>query len=117
MKKLAKTIAILLCALITAQSFAGVICHTPRMSKVFHLDQNKVAVFQNDVKNGREVASSNQARTQYTATGFTKVLQHLGHKITLHIEDSKNYSEVNDYLVIRNQEGHEITYPLNCYNK
>lgn len=117
MKKLAKTIVFLISAIIATQSFAGIICHTPRMSKVFHIDQNKVAVYQNDVKNGREIASTNQARTQYTTTGFSKVMQHLGHKITLHIEDSKNYSEINDYLVIRDQAGHEITYPINCYNK
>ena len=117
MKSLTKIFLALVLSMMAAQSFASVICHTPRMSKVFHIEENKVAVYQNDVAQGREIASSTQARTQYTHKGFTKVMQHLGHKITVHIEDSKNFSQVDDYLTIRDQQGHEISYPLNCYTK
>lgn len=117
MRTLTKIAIALISALMVSQIFAGVVCHTPRMSKVFNIEQNKVSVYQNDVRNGREIASSNQARTLYTSNGFTKVLEHMGHKVTLHIENAKQFSDVNDYLVIRDTQGHEITYPLTCYQK
>lgn len=117
MKKLLTFIMALIIASFMGQAFAEVVCHTPRMNKVFKIDQSKIAVYQSDVSNGREIASMEQARTLYTSTGFTKVMQHMGHKVTLHIEDTKQFSDLNDYLVIRDQQGHEMTYPLNCYQK
>ncbi len=117
MKKTIQFTIITLLFFLQAKAFAGVTCHTPRLSKAFQIGKTSIAFYQADVSRGRELASTIPARTRFTNTGFTKVITHEGKKYTLHIEDKNNFSELEDYLVIKNNKGHEITYPLTCYNK
>ena len=37
-----------------------------------------------------------------------------GIKYEIHIEDTSNPSEVDDYIVMENSRGHRITFPLEC---
>lgn len=37
-----------------------------------------------------------------------------GLKYKVHIENTKAFTEVDDYIVIENSEGHRITYALEC---
>ena len=37
-----------------------------------------------------------------------------GNKQLIHIEDIQNFSEVDDYIVLENNKGYRITYPLKC---
>lgn len=117
--KTLKTIAIVaLTSLLFSNAYASIVCHTPRMSKVFNINEQdvKVSIVQNDVENGRGIASNANARTLFTSTGYTKVMQHKNLTVTLHVDDKNNFSELNDYLIVKDQRGHEITYPLTCYN-
>lgn len=117
MKKVIQFTIITLLFFIQAKSFAEITCHTPRLSKAFQIEKTSVAFYQADVVRGRELASAIPARTRFTHNGFTKVIKHEGKKYTLHIENKNNFSELNDYLVIKNNRGHEVTYPITCYNK
>lgn len=117
MKKTIQFTIITLLFFLQAKAFASITCHTPRLSKAFQIEKTSVAFYQADVVRGREIASTIHARTRFTHNGFTKVIKHEGKKYILHIEDKNNFSEVNDYLVIKNNRGHEMTYPLNCYRK
>ena len=101
-----------------------VICHTPRIQMAFKISDQHIAFIESkglglgSELEGRSVASSaiNQVRTRLTATGFTKTLERNGKRHTIHINNGNNFSQFDDYIVIRNSEGHEITYPLECEN-
>lgn len=38
-----------------------------------------------------------------------------GIKIKYHIENTKNFDEINDYITMENSKGHKITYALSCF--
>lgn len=92
-----------------------IICTTPRESKVILIKETSVALSTPErLLNQRSVASISSVRTKREGKGFTKIIYLNGIKHTIHIENQKHFSDVNDYMVMRSQEGHEITYPLTC---
>mgnify|MGYP000285967273 FL=1 len=91
-------------------------CHTPRMKKSFVILNNKVA-FLEETDKGRMVASTKSLRTKKKKNGFTKILHYWGHRHEIHVKDVDKLSDLNDYLTIRTNKGHEITYPLTCYRR
>ena len=95
-----------------------VICHTPRMKLAFKVDNQHIAFLQHKQKDGpdRQIASSEEmdCGTRLTHKGFTKVVNYEGKKHKIHIRDVNKFSALDDYIIIRNSEGHEVTYPLNC---
>lgn len=97
---------------------AAIICHTPRVQMAFKLSENNVAFLKQGLSDGRSVASENitQVRTRLTATGLSRTLDYNGKRHTIHIGNGQSFSQLDDYIVIRNSEGHEITYPLECEN-
>lgn len=108
-----KKATLILGLLFSASSFASIECHTPRMNKTFTIKSDKVTFFNGQAQEGREVASV-PTRTKNTVKGFTKILSFKGHKHTIHISDLKSFSNVNDYMIVKNSRGHEMTYPLTC---
>lgn len=97
-----------------------VICHTPSIQLALKIDTNHIAFIENTTgvnPEGRNLASTTQiqqVRTRLTPSGFTKIVNHNNKRHTIHINDTQSFSQLSDYIVIRNMEGHEITYPLNC---
>ena len=87
-------------------------CYSKRLNTEFKINKRLISIIEN---NGRSLASVS-ARTKHTSNGFDKILSHNNKKVTLHIENRKNFSQVNDYIILRNTQGHEITYPLECQN-
>lgn len=109
-----KKMALVLGLLFSATSLASIECHTPRMNKTFKIEDSRVTFFNDQsIEGGREVASVG-ARTRKTQKGFTKILSFEGRKHTIHINDRNSFSDVNDYMIVRNNKGHEMTYPLSC---
>jgi hypothetical protein len=103
--------------IIFQNSFASIMCHTPKMDKYFVIDQDNVAFTNhpNEIKK-REVASLT-SRNKITSSGMTKIVDYSNNKVIIHIEDTHHFSELNDYMSIRNNLGHEITYSIICENK
>lgn len=64
----------------------------------------------------RSISSVNgdSVRTHKKHLGFTKTLYVDGNKYKINVQNTQNFSDVNDYLSITNPKGHEMTYPLNC---
>ncbi len=92
-----------------------IICTTPRESKVVLIKESAVALSTPEkLINQRTVASVSSVRTKHEGKGFTKIIYLDGIKHTIHIEDENKFSDISDYMVMRSQEGHEITYPLTC---
>lgn len=96
-------------------------CHSPRMEKTFTINNQKVTFhLEKNWKDQLRLPASLDGQmlsTRYTANGLTKTVQFEGHKHIIHIHDKEKFSELEDYIVIRSKEGHEITYPLNCQYK
>ena len=108
-----KKATLILGLLFSVSSFASIECHTPRMNKTFTIKSDRVTFFNGQAQEGREIASA-PTRTRNTAKGFTKILNFKGRKHTIHINDKNSFSNVNDYIIVRNRRGHEMTYPLSC---
>jgi hypothetical protein len=91
-------------------------CETPRDGRRFVIQGPEVTIYKEDQFEapGRQVASVVNVRTKLTGEGFDKILFIGGDKHTLHISKPGEFSDVEDYLVIRSSKGHEMTYPLTC---
>ena len=103
--------------LLSLNIHASVVCHTPRMNKIFEVADHKVTFFsefESDAK--REIASLN-SRNKPEQKGLTKIVDFENQKHTIHIADLNNFSDVEDYIIIKSKEGHEVTYPLTCSKK
>lgn len=103
--------------LFTFNTEASILCHTPRMNKIFEVSDKKVTFFNEfDSKAKRELASVT-SRSKSNDMGVTKVVEFENQKHTIHITDMNNFSDVNDYIIIKSRTGHEVIYPLNCEKK
>ncbi len=91
-----------------------IVCVTPREYHRLIIRKTSVSVI---IPKLRSVASEVRARTKFIGNGLTKIVYLDGKKFTVHIEDQNNFSESKDYLVIKSQDQHEITYPLSCSRK
>jgi late competence protein required for DNA uptake (superfamily II DNA/RNA helicase) len=110
-----KTLLILSAVFATIQmTEASVVCHTPRFNKVFEVQENRITFFnENDSTAKRELASV-VSRSKITVGGVTQIVNFENQKHTIHIDDLKNFSDVNDYIIIKAKSGHETTYPITC---
>lgn len=107
---------LLLASLFSTSALADITCYTPRMGRKIVIQDNSVAISKPFLGKSEEraVASVNSVRTKLIGHGFSKILFNGGAKHIVHINDANNFSEINDYLLIRSAEGHEMTYPLTC---
>ena len=112
-----KTLVMTFFALLTFNTEASVLCHTPRMNKIFEVSDKKVTFFNEfDSKAKRELASV-ASRSKANDMGVTKVVEFENQKHTIHIANMNSFSDVNDYIIIKSRTGHEVTYPLSCEKK
>lgn len=112
-----KTLVMTFLALLTFSTSASVLCHTPRMNKIFEVSDKKVTFFNEfDSKAKRELASV-ASRSKSIDMGVTKVVEFENQKHTIHIANMNSFSDVNDYIIIKSRTGHEVTYPLSCEKK
>jgi len=103
--------------IISFSSNASIVCHTPRSNKIFEIKDTKITFF-NEFDNAtkRELASLT-SRSKSTEKGMTKIVNFENQKHTIHITDTANFSDSEDYIVIKAKSGHEVTYPLICVQK
>lgn len=108
--------SILVTLLITPVMAKDLTCYTPRMARKVVIKANSVAISKPFMKEfgDRAVASTNSVRTKFTNLGYEKILFSNGEKHTIHIENLSDLNDVDDYLVVKNQKGHEVIYPLDC---
>ncbi len=98
-----------------APAKAKMVCHTPRLDKAFVVSATQVTFLdETQPEADRQLASIEGIRTKINGSGFTKIMNFEGQKHTIHVDDVNSPSQVNDYLVIKSREGHELTYPLDC---
>lgn len=107
-----------LCVFNSANIYAGIVCHTPRMNKIFKIssEDQKITFFQEyELTNKRAIASIDSYE-KLTSTKITKITNFENQKHIIHIENTDQFSDANDYIIIKSAKGHEVTYPLLCKN-
>lgn len=97
----------------------GITCSTAYGEKSFTIDDNRISFHKEDEQGvSRSISSvdAESVRTHKKHLGFTKTLYINGNKHRINIQNSNEFSEVNDYLSITSPKGHEMTYPLTCHS-
>ena len=119
MKTAMTTIMTFIILALGQNAFASIVCSSDRMQKDLVISNTSIA-FQEyqDSSDSRSIASTNfqSVRTKKMNNGFNKIVFFEGQKHTIHINNTSDFSEVDDYITIRSQKGHEIIYPLSCQN-
>ncbi len=112
-----KSFLTLLFVVMSIHSEASIVCHTPRMNKIFEVNGKKITFFNEfGSQNKRELASV-LAKTKSNDKGVTNTVSFENQKHIIHIADENALSDLNDYIIIKSRNGHEVTYPLTCEKK
>lgn len=94
-------------------------CETAFGEKVFTIEDSRIAFEKEDSSGVQRAISSvegESVRTHKKHLGFTKTLYIDGNKHRINVQNTNEFSEVNDYLSITSPKGHEMTYPLTCHS-
>jgi len=106
---------ILLSAFIgSANASEFIVCHTPTHDRVLKISTEGIGVAKSASKSNRKIASVLNIRTFKTSHGFTKVFNYKNFSARVHIENTKDFNEANDYFSLKSKKGHQMTYPLTC---
>ena len=90
-------------------------CTSERLNKMFVIKGHSVAFFENvDEGVGRAVASVQLVRTRRRGNSITKIAKFEGKKFYIHIENTSAPTQIDDYVAIKSNKGHEIIYPIDC---
>ena len=91
-----------------------IVCHTPTRDRVLKISTNGIGVAKTASKGTRKIASVLNIRTFKTSHGFTKVFKYKNFDARVHIENTKDFNEVNDYFSVKSKKGHQMTFPITC---
>lgn len=94
-------------------------CQTAFGEKSFIIEDGKISFHKEDAAGvARSISSvgAESVRTHIKHLGFTKTLYIDGHKHRINVQNTNEFSDVNDYLSITSPKGHEMTYPLTCHS-
>lgn len=109
--KLTKLLTITFLTLFVGQVFGSQIkCTSERLGQTFQIEKTTVTFTDND---GRSLASVG-TRTKMRGYSVDKILSYNNKRMTIHVDNKTSFSPLNDYVVLKNSRGHEITYPLDC---
>ncbi len=105
---------------LSSQASTGAInCSTAFGEKSFTIEDHKISFHKEDEQGVSRSISSLQGdsvRTHKKNLGFTKTVYIDGNRHTISIQNTNEFSEVNDYLTITSSRGHKMTYPLSCHS-
>lgn len=94
-------------------------CQTAFGEKSFIIEDGRISFSKEDESGvSRSISSvgGESVRTHTKYKGFMKTLYMNGNKHRINIQDTTQFSDVNDYLSITSPKGHEMTYPLTCHS-
>lgn len=95
-------------AAMAAKSKINFKCSSMRKNIEFQIKDNLIKT------EGRTPAQSITGRTSKVGNSVTNHYQIGGQKFQIHFDDVTNSNEMNTYISIRSDKGHEVTYPLTC---
>jgi hypothetical protein len=97
----------------------GIECKTAFGEKSFLIEDGRISFSKEDasgVSRSISSVSADSVRTHSKHMGFTKTLYIDGNKHRINVQNTNEFSDVNDYLSITSPKGHEMTYPLTCHS-
>ncbi|MCB9059996.1 MAG: hypothetical protein H6622_00570 [Halobacteriovoraceae bacterium] len=90
-------------------------CYTPRKSKCFKVSQDNFTVLEErGNQRSRGISSVEKLKTLYTGKSLTKYVKFEGDDYQIHVDNINSPSDMNDYLIVKNSEGHEMIFSLTC---
>lgn len=117
MKSLKATIlllATLSAVTVQAAPYKEVVCESPRMKDAIRITPNSLSFVEKEGVSRKIAQSIDGVLTRGTQLGFTKEFKFEGKSHIVSVKDVTSPSELDDTIIIRNQKGHEILYPLSC---
>ena len=102
-----------------ASTNSAIECKTAFGEKSFIIEDGRISFSKEDetgVSRSISSVASDSVRTHTKHLGFMKTLYIDGNKHRINVKNSKEFSDVNDYLSITSPKGHEMTYPLTCHS-
>ncbi len=103
----------------THAAAASIKCETAYGEKTFTIEDQNISFHKEDeagISRSISSISNESVRTHKKNSGFTKTLYIDGNKHRINIQNTTEFSDVNDYLSITSPKGHEMTYPLTCHS-
>lgn len=97
----------------------GIECQTAFGEKKFVIEDGRISFLKEDsegVSRSISSVSGDSVRTHTKHLGFSKTLYIDGNKHRINVQNTNEFSDVNDYLSITSPKGHEMTYPLTCHS-
>jgi hypothetical protein len=115
MKVLISLIILLTSMTVMAQS-ESVHCETPRALHQFVLHENSIEILNSRDLQGasRSPAAVANLINRSSGENIIRVAQHDGHRFRFEFRFSTEGNFQLALLRLRNRQGHEMTYPLNC---
>lgn len=101
----------------SSHAATGISCQTAFGEKSFTIFEDQISFSKEDetgVSRSISSVTSESVRTHKKNQGFTKTLYLNGQKHRINVQNTNEFSDVNDYLSITSPKGHEMTYPLTC---
>ena len=102
-----------------AASTGAIECQTAFGEKSFVIEDGRISFSKEDeagVSRSISSVSKDSVRTHTKHLGFMKTLYINGNKHRINVQNTNEFSDVNDYLSITSPKGHEMTYPLTCHS-
>jgi len=100
-------------------STGAIECQTAFGEKSFTIEDGRISFSKEDetgVSRSISSVSKDSVRTHTKHLGFIKTLYINGNKHRINVQNTNEFSDVNDYLSITSPKGHEMTYPLSCHS-
>ena len=94
-------------------------CKTAFGEKSFVIEDGRISFSKEDeagVSRSISSVAGDSVRTHTKHLGFMKTLYIDGNKHRINVQNTHEFSDVNDYLSITSPKGHEMTYPLSCHS-
>lgn len=97
----------------TLSSAYSMECSTPRNEVEFKLEDKKITFYQ-DKEVQRSVASETSAAVFKEGNSLTQYFHYQGVKHLIHVQNVKRPNVHEDYLLLSNDKGEKMLYPLTC---
>lgn len=88
-------------------------CSTPRGEVEFKLEDQSITFFQN-VEKKRSLASEASAAVFKQGQALTQYFSYEGVKHLIHVQNVSRPNVHEDYLLLSNEKGEKMLYPLDC---
>lgn len=89
-------------------------CSTPRHEIEFKLGADAITFYEDQSSPERSVASDVDAAVFKQGKSLTQYFEYEGLSHLIHVQNMNNPNSSEDYILLENDEGERMLYPLEC---